>query len=370
MDPNEPVKERDHHPILAAVFDAAFDLLLVIDPAGVISRVGGETGSVGDPGSLVGSRLIDYVDPASRNAVHQAIAALTDDSADAHSTIIDGVACRFSGTTAVQFTVRLARVEGGTSLLVVLREVGPGDQDDVQRRIRQERLETSNRQLEEFASVAAHDLQEPVRKIRTFSDRIRVLSADSLDAQALGYLDRLDAAAARMQTLISDVLALARISRMAPRTEWVDLSELLAKVTDDLSAPIEESGASIVLEHLEPVLGDPSQLTQLFTNVVSNAVKYRRPDVPPRVVITTRRSDERVEVAVSDNGIGFDDKYLTKIFEPFERLHGRSEYGGTGIGLALCRAIVQRHGGSITAHGTLDEGAVVTFDLPAAHQEG
>lgn len=227
-------------------------------------------------------------------------------------------------------------------------------------------LRTSNQQLESFASVAAHDLQEPLRKIRAFSDRVRTLLGRGTSEQVLDYLDRIDAAAARMQTLITDLLALARLTGRPPEKALISLNDVLTLVRHDLSDEIDSLGARIEVADLPDVVADPSQMRQLFSNLIANSLKYHEEGIAPRIRVTSVASGERVTIAVEDNGIGFDDRYLTKIFAPFERLHGRDEYQGTGVGLALCRTIVERHGGTITAHGQPGVGSEFTINLPVS----
>ncbi|MDX1449513.1 MAG: ATP-binding protein [Acidimicrobiia bacterium] len=225
-------------------------------------------------------------------------------------------------------------------------------------------LTASNRQLEAFASVAAHDLQEPIRKIRAFSDRVRLVLADGETEGATDYLDRIDGAAIRMQTLISDLLGLARVAGQTPDRRRTGLDAVLDEVRNDLADQIAATGAELDVEDLPVVVGDPVLLHQLFLNLIGNSLKYRHPDRTPRITITAAQDEDTVTITVSDNGIGFDDQYLSKIFEPFERLWGRDHYPGTGVGLALCREIVHRHGGTITAHGHPGAGADFMVELP------
>ena len=252
---------------------------------------------------------------------------------------------------------------GSTRGSVVVVSAEPEPTSD---RNREQALLRSNAQLESFASVAAHDLQEPLRKIRAFSDRVRTLLDPNGAEKALEYLARVDAAAARMQTLITDLLALARVSGREPERIETSLDQIVQSVLQDLADRTREVGATFDVEHLPDVIADSSQMRQLFTNVIGNSLKYHRPDVPLRVTISGTSLNGRVLVRVEDNGIGFDNRYLTKIFAPFERLHGREEYEGTGVGLALCRTIVERHGGTITGHGRPGEGAEFVIDMPAS----
>lgn len=261
-------------------------------------------------------------------------------------------------------------VNGERIYSVVLRDVSA--QADYEDTLEREALELgrSNRELEAFASVASHDLQEPLRKIRAFGDRLRVEAGDRLEDQNRVYLERMLGAAERMSDLIGDLLAYARVTSRGSPFERVDLTALVREVTADLEIPLNESGGRIDVATLPAVEADPLQMRLLFQNLLGNALKYRREGVPPVVDVSgTIQQDPRpgVEIQVRDNGIGFDEKYRDRIFEVFQRLHGRGQYDGTGIGLAICRKIVEHHGGVISASAEPGLGAtfLVTIPMPA-----
>jgi signal transduction histidine kinase len=230
-------------------------------------------------------------------------------------------------------------------------------------------LERSNAELEQFASIASHDLQEPLRKVRTFTQRVTVMEEEHLSEQARDYLDRANAAAERMQKLIEDLLRYSRVATHGRPFAPVELGALTCEVLGDLEAQIERSGAVIELSELPTISGDALQLRQLIQNLISNALKFRREGVTPKVSIGATSVNGKVELTVRDNGIGFDSRYSQRIFRVFERLHGRGEYPGTGIGLALCRRIAERHGGTIAADGVPDGGATFTVTLPRNQRE-
>lgn len=229
----------------------------------------------------------------------------------------------------------------------------------------QKHLLESNRDLQDFAYVASHDLQEPLRKIMAFGDRLTKKFDDELDPQAKDYLHRMQNAAGRMQVLIDDLLTFSRVSTRAGEAEPTDLVEVVRGVLGDLEIAIGECGARVEIGQLPTVPADPSQMRQLFQNLIGNALKFRRPDTAPVVRVTSSRVGPSWRIVVADNGIGFDEQHAEKIFTVFQRLHGRSEYEGSGIGLSVVRRIVERHDGAISASSTPGEGAVFAITLPA-----
>ena len=229
-------------------------------------------------------------------------------------------------------------------------------------------LSRSNRELEDFAFVASHDLQEPLRKIRAFGDRLRSSYSQSLDERGADYIDRMGNAAERMSNLINDLLEFSRISTRGKPFVDVALQPVIESIIDDLEVSIEESDASIVLGALPTINADPSQMHHLFINLISNAIKFRQGDIKPVVEIQAYQEEVAQEpwhiITVKDNGIGFEQEFADKIFVPFQRLHARAEYKGTGIGLAICRRIVERHGGKISAFSELGNGTLFRIEIP------
>lgn len=264
-----------------------------------------------------------------------------------------------------------------------LRSVVGHLRDEVAERVKTEdqlkgltaELRRSNQELEQFAYVASHDLQEPLRKIQAFGDRLRTKYATSIESGGKEYLDGIWSSATRMRQLIDDLLTFSRISVKPVTFRIVALNTLLEEVISDLDVRIRQTEATIEVEPLPMIAADPVQMRQLFQNLLSNAIKFHRPGVPPVVQIRHRILDTEssclpdsalVTIDVIDNGIGFDEKYLDRVFQMFQRLHSRDEYEGTGVGLAVCRKIVERHGGTITARTRPGEGAVFTVTLAAS----
>lgn len=227
-------------------------------------------------------------------------------------------------------------------------------------------LQQSNRDLDQFATVASHDLQEPLRKIRVFASRLESEFADALPETARHYIDWMCNSANRMRDLIEDLLAYARTTSRNTTVIAVDLSDVVQEVMSDLQVSIEETGAEIHLDQLPTARMDRTHMRQLLQNLIGNALKYRRSGVPPVITVSARWSADACahELSVSDNGIGFDTKYANKIFDVFQRLHGRDQYAGTGIGLSVCRKIVERWGGRIWATSTPGQGSAFMVTLP------
>ena len=240
-------------------------------------------------------------------------------------------------------------------------------------------LESTKESLEQFAYVASHDLQEPLRKIRAFGDRLSAKYAEQLQGSGQDYIERMQNAAERMQQLIDDLLQYSRVGRIQGEPQAIDLNELVAKVVENVETQTEEGRAHILYQSLPTIFGELWQIKQLFQNLISNAIKFRKKGRLPQVQISAREvpleelahmqqnslaDTPYYEITVADNGIGFDEKYLDRIFDIFQRLHGRNEYSGTGIGLAICRKILENHHGTISARSVPDAGATFSIVIP------
>ncbi|MCD0481016.1 CHASE3 domain-containing protein [Streptacidiphilus sp. ASG 303] len=226
-------------------------------------------------------------------------------------------------------------------------------------------LRRSNTELEQFAYVASHDLQEPLRKVASFCQLLQRRYGGRLDERADQYIGFAVDGANRMQTLISELLAFSRVGRVHQERAAVDLGAVLAAALDDLGVALEESGAEVGAEALPVVTGDATQLGMLWQNLLSNAVKFRSPERPPRIRVGVERDGGMWRFSVTDNGIGIEPEYAEKVFVIFQRLHTRDAYPGTGIGLALCRKVVEFHGGTIGVDTAHAPGTRVVFTLPA-----
>jgi signal transduction histidine kinase len=226
-------------------------------------------------------------------------------------------------------------------------------------------LRRSNAELEQFAYVASHDLQEPLRKVASFCQLLQRRYADQLDDRAGQYIGFAVDGANRMQTLINDLLAFSRVGRLHTELATVDLEKLFTRTADVLSVAVEDSGAELTHDPLPVLTGDATQLGMLLQNLLSNALKFRSPDRPPRIRLTARADDDGLwHFAVVDNGIGISPEFAEQVFVIFQRLHTRDAYPGNGIGLALCKKIVEFHGGTIAVDPAHSPGARITFTLP------
>jgi PAS domain S-box-containing protein len=231
-------------------------------------------------------------------------------------------------------------------------------------------LTVKNRHLEEFARVASHDLQEPIRRVRSFTDLLVDEMGDAMSDDAEMYVARMRASLERMSTLVRNLLRYAHSMTEDHQFEHVDLDSVLDDVLTDLQPRIETTGGTVSRDPLPSIDGDPTLLHQLFLNIVGNALKFHRPDTPPIVLVQSELMEQErcVRIRISDNGIGFSEHEASTLFKPFMRLHSSSEYEGTGLGLSICQRIAELHRGAIDASRSSNEGAVFTITLPLDQQ--
>jgi two-component system, LuxR family, sensor kinase FixL len=294
---------------------------------------------------------------------------------------VEVTAVRASGETFdAEMAMTISREEGEPVLTFFIRDISRRKKAEQEQIRYAAELERSNRELEQFAYVASHDLQEPLRKIRTFSDRLQMLCGGTLDDAANECVQRMQRAAERMQSFIDGLLSLSRVTTQAQSFVAVDLEQIAREVVSDLEVQIEQSGGRVEVGHLPTIQADPLQMRQLLQNLIGNGLKFHRVETPPVVKIEGKfihgrqhrhtapsPVDEQCRITVEDNGIGFEEKHRERIFGVFQRLHPRDVFEGTGIGLALCRKIVERHGGKIVASSTPGRGSVFEVVLPAVH---
>ena len=271
------------------------------------------------------------------------------------------------GRKIMLLNARLVTHDPSVSRVILLAIEDVTERKLAERRLAAQRreLQRSNAALNEFAFVASHDLQEPLRKILSFGERLGTSAGPVLDGNARQYLQRMLSAAARMRTLISDLLAYSQVATSSEPFAATDLAAIAREVVTDLETAIADAGGRIAVAELPVIDADALQMRRLLQNLLGNALKFRRKDVPVVVDLGASSSgDGTCTITVSDNGIGFKTEHAEKIFRMFERLHARAQYDGSGMGLAICRKIVERHGGSIAATSTTGQGATFIVTLP------
>jgi len=294
---------------------------------------------------------------------------------------IEVTAVRASGETfPAEMAMTISLERGEPVLTFFVRDISQRKRAEREQARYAAELERSNRELEQFAYVASHDLQEPLRKIRMFSDRLEMKCSDLLDETGRECIHRMQNAAARMQALIDGLLTLSRVTTRGQNFVPCNLAEIIGEVVSDLETQIERVGGRVEIGHLPVIQADPLQMRQLFQNLIGNALKFHRVDEPPVVRVHGRfvhgrkqrtagmsAADERCRILVEDNGIGFEPRHAERIFGVFQRLHPRDVFEGTGVGLAICRRIVERHGGMIGAQSTPGRGSTFEVILPVMH---
>ena len=327
-------------------------------------------------GEMVGHPVIEFRDAASREAFREQMAARRrGEDAPYGATFL-----RKDGSTlhAIVSPRPLFGAQGNfRGSFAVITDITERKRAEEARRVYAARLEQSNRDLQDFAYVASHDLQEPLRKIRAFGDRLVTQYRGSLDERGRDYMDRMQSAAERMSALINDLLTFSRVVTHVQSFTPVDLAEVAREVLSDLEIRLERTAGRVEVGPLPLVEADGTQMRQLLQNLIGNALKFHREGVPPVVKVHGQRVEglegragegmadgPYYQIVVEDNGIGFEMQFAGRLFRPFQRLHGREEYEGSGMGLAICRRVVERHGGAITVESAPGQGATFIVTLP------
>lgn len=271
---------------------------------------------------------------------------------------------RADGTTLpVRVSINFVNLENFPGICAIITDLADQKKKERELRTTAEQLRRSNEDLSDFAFIASHDLQEPLRKIRTFGDLIVQNNRHRLDSKGRDFLDRIQKSATRMQQFIFDLLKYSRLSCASTPLDVVDLREAAVEAASDLEVKIEAEKAGIDISDLPSIEAEKSQMQQLFQNLMANSLKFRGKEAP-RIRIYSQADSRECRIFVEDNGIGFEEIFSEKIFTPFQRLCSRSAYEGTGMGLAICRKIVERHGGSITARSEPGTGSTFIITLP------
>jgi len=360
--------------LLADLLESAPDAMVVSDRSGAIIFVNSQTERLfAFPRAHLLGQPIGLLLP-------DALRERPRDGATPPSTSLEAEGIRSDGTSVpVEIKLRLLETADGPLLTSAIRDITDRRRAeaeirhlnaDLERRVveRTHELARSNADLEQFAYVASHDLQEPLRAVASYTQLLSRRYRDRLDGDALRFLDRSGAAVTRMQALIRDLLAYARVGTRGGDMHPTDCETVLADVLDDLQAGIAESAAAVTHDPLPVLPGDASQLRQLFQNLIANAIKFRTAE-PPAVHVGATRAAGLWRFTVRDNGIGIEPEYAERVFVIFQRLHSWRDYPGTGVGLAICKKIVERHGGRIWIEAAPGRGAVVCFELPAEGAE-
>ena len=348
-----------------SLFENSLDGILITDPlhGGIFSanpaacRIFG--GSEDEICALGRSDLIDMDDPAVQEFIAER-ARTGKATGEIRCKRLDGTIFTCEQTSAV-FMGR----DGKIRSVIVVRDVSERKKAEEQIRQYTARLEQSNEALQDFAFIASHDMQEPLRKVSSFGDRLKQEYSDSLGEEGRDFLNRMLNATERMQSLLKALLDYSRVTTKGEPFKEVDLAAVLREVLSDLEVGIEETGGEVLVGELPVIQADPTQMRQLFQNLIVNALKFRKEGVRSIIEVrSTELHNEKVQIVVEDNGIGFEEKHLQRIFAPFHRLHGRSAYTGAGMGLAICSKIVERHKGNITAQSSPGHGSTFIVTLP------
>lgn len=354
--------------LVGGFLEAAPDGMVVTDVDGIIrvANTQAERMLGYSSGELVGLPIERLIPPDLRaRHVHHRTAYNAQPTTRRMGVGLDLAALRKDGSIVpAEISLRPMETPEGRFVVSAIRDVTERREAEELLRQQAEALVRSNEALQQFAYVASHDLQEPLRMVSSYLQLIERRYNDKLDDDGREFIGFAVDGAKRMQALIQDLLAYARVGRTDVAHVKVDLGEVVGRVLRDLDVAVRETGARVTVGPLPTVTGDAGQLGQLYQNLVGNALKFRKPGAAPEIGIGARHQGTGWELWVADDGIGLDPTYTDRIFQIFQRLHTRAEYPGTGIGLAICKRIVEHHGGTIRVEGAPGAGATFTFTVP------
>ncbi len=350
------------------LLDSAPDAIVIIDNDGRISLINHMTEQMFgyERSELIGQPIEILMPERFRNRHHQHRQAyFAASSTRPMGTGLELFAQRKDGSDfPVEISLSPLQTSTGQLVTAVVRDITERQQARKDLEQHAQDLERSNAELEQFAYVASHDLQEPLRMVASYAQLLERRYRDKLDVDAEEFIDYIVDGASRMQNLINDLLAFSRVGTRGNVLEPTDANNAVMRAINNLQIAIEESDATITHDDLPAVIADSMQLVQLFQNLISNALKFHG-DLAPVVHISARHDGDNVVFAVVDQGIGIEPQYAERIFQLFQRLHGKKEYPGTGIGLAICKKIVERANGQIWLESEIDKGSSFYFTLPA-----
>ena len=354
--------------VFSAVIDAAPDVVLVVDAEGIICVANVNSEEItGYPRDQLVGQNVDILVPDTLRAAHKNLRAAYAEKPMVRSMARENrIRCRRQDGTEFPVEISLSplETENGRYTVCILRDVAERRRQEQSLLRQAEDLARSNKELEQFAYVASHDLQEPLRIVAGYCQLLKRRYVGKLDDEADNFINYAVDGSIRLQELINDLLAYSRVSTKAKPFAPVKLSEVCEQAMANLLISISEKGASITVDPLPSVMGDFYQLLQLFQNLIGNAVKFCS-DTSPVVSVTSVREGDFWVISVKDNGIGISPKHFEKIFTIFQRLNSREKYEGTGIGLAICKKVVLRHGGDISVASQPGAGATFKFTFPA-----
>ncbi|MCI0506657.1 MAG: ATP-binding protein [Gammaproteobacteria bacterium] len=350
------------------LLEAAPDAIIVVDHSGRITLANGmtETNFGYRPEELIGQPIERLIPGRFREAhVHHRDNYLLNPNTRPMGSGIELTALRRDGSEfPAEISISPLKTEDGMLVIAVVRDISERKRTELSLKRHAQELERSNAELEQFAYVASHDLQEPLRIVASYTQLLARRYRDKLDNDANEFMDFIVDAATRMQDLINDLLSYSRVGTRGHEFEPTDLNKVLKNSLQNLDLRIKDSGAAITFDHLPTLMGEDRQLLQLFQNLIGNALKFRGED-PPKVHVGVIQHPGEYVFSVRDNGIGIDPQYAERIFLVFQRLHARGEYPGTGIGLAICKKIVERHGGRIWVESAPGSGSTFRFTIPS-----